>query len=139
VSTPKARWRQVFDKVERAVGGPLEDAVNSPRYAVIMTTGIRTRRALTDTASGLVGGVAGVALRALNIPTRDDVQRINRNLSALAGELRAISAQLADPAAPGGTAATRQAQRRAPAPRRVTTAGPSEASEPPAGGPDADD
>lgn len=93
MSTPEAGWRRVFDRVERAVGAPLEEAVNSPLYAGIMTTGIRTRRAITGRAGRLVGRVVGTGLRALNIPTRDDVQRIDRNLSVLAGEIRAVAAQ----------------------------------------------
>ena len=88
--TSKPRWRQVFDKVERAVGSPLEDVAASSRFVDVMSVGIKARRLAGRTVRGAVHGVTGKVLHAVNIPTQDDVERLNAHLAALAGEIRAI-------------------------------------------------
>lgn len=88
--TSKPRWRQVFDKVERAVGSPLEDVAASSRFVDVMSVGIKARRLAGRTVRGAVHGVTGKVLHAVNIPTQDDVKRLNAHLAALAGEIRAI-------------------------------------------------
>lgn len=89
-STPT--WRRAFDRVERVLGEPLEGAVASPQFVDVMAIGIKVRRGATGAVSGVVRGVAGVVLRTVNIPTREDVQRMNRNLVVLATEVRKLSA-----------------------------------------------
>lgn len=86
-------WRKVFDRVERVLGEPLEGAVASERFVDVMAVGIKARRGATGAARGVVNGVAGVVLRAVNIPTRDDVQRMNRNLVALTTEVRRLTVE----------------------------------------------
>lgn len=87
----KPLWRQVFDKVERTVGVPLEDVANSYLFVDVMALGIKTRRAVTGTATRVVAGVVSPLLRTANIATRDDIQRMTGHLSALTTEVRALS------------------------------------------------
>lgn len=107
--TSKPRWRQVFDKVERAVGVPLEDVAASNRFVEVMSVGIKVRRATGATVRRAVHGVTGKVLHAVNIPTRDDVKRLSTHLSALAGEIRAIeqSQRSAESAPPPARTSTR--------------------------------
>lgn len=86
----KPRWREVFDTVERAVGAPLEDVVGSQRFVEVMATRMKTQRAVAGAVGRAVGAVAATLLHAVNMPTRDDVRRLNRNVAALAGEIRAL-------------------------------------------------
>lgn len=88
----KPTWRRAFDSVERALGEPLEGVVASQRFVDVMAVGMRARRLAVGTVRGAVAGVAGAVLHAVNIPTSQDVQRLNRNLAVLATEVRAISA-----------------------------------------------
>ena len=90
MSRPKPKWRQAFDKVERAVGVPLENAAASHRFMDVMSTGIRVRRAATAKVAGAVHGLTGAVLHAVNIPTRDDVRTLTRHLTEVASDLRAI-------------------------------------------------
>lgn len=84
-------WRVVFDKVERAVGAPLEDAVSSPRYGKAVSFWVNGPRAVNRTVRRKVDdGLAGV-LHALNVPAHGDVQRLSRQLALLTSEVRALS------------------------------------------------
>ncbi|HVE25257.1 MAG TPA: hypothetical protein VNC22_07635 [Sporichthya sp.] len=83
--------RTVFDKVERAVGAPLEDAVASPRYGVAVSFWVNGPRAIHRNVRGAVDDKLAAVLHALNIPTRADVQRLNRQLAVLTAEVRALS------------------------------------------------
>jgi hypothetical protein len=95
VSSNKHPWWRAFDKVERAVGKPLEDAVASRRYVDVMTRGIRVQRALGGAAGRVVGGAVGKVLHAVNIPTRGDVRRLTRDIAVLTSEVRSL--KLAQP------------------------------------------
>jgi hypothetical protein len=86
-------WRRAFDKIERLLGEPLEGAVASQQFVDVMAVGMKARRTATGAVSGVVRGVAGVVLRTVNIPTRDDVQRMNRNLVVLTTEVRRLKAE----------------------------------------------
>ena len=86
----KPTWRRVFDRVERAVGAPLEDAVASTRFVEVMALGLKARRAVGGTARRAVDGVTGTVLRAVNIPTREDVRALNANMVTLVTEVRAL-------------------------------------------------
>ena len=103
MNAAKPAWRQVFDKVERAVGRPLEEAVASPTYADVIAVGIRAQRAVAGTVGWVVGGAVGTVLRAINVPTRDDVLRLNRQLAVLAAEVRAIGTAQQTTRAPART------------------------------------
>lgn len=86
----KPTWRRVFDRVERAVGAPLEDAVASTRFVEVVALGMKARRAVGGTARRAVDGVTGTVLRAVNIPTREDVRALNANMLTLVTEVRAL-------------------------------------------------
>ncbi len=90
---PTPRWRQAFDKVERALGEPLEGAAGSQAFVDVVLVGMKVRRGVTGTVRGVVNGVSGVVLRTVNIPTRDDVQRMSRNLAVLTTEVRRLAAE----------------------------------------------
>jgi hypothetical protein len=83
--------RTVFDKVERAVGAPLEDAVASPRYGKAIAFWVNgpmaVQRGVRRTVDNKLGGV----LHALNIPTRGDVARLSRQMAVLTAEVRSLS------------------------------------------------
>lgn len=105
----KPRWRRAFDRIERKVGEPLEDVAGSERFVDVMAVGMKARRMAGGTVRRAVNGVTGKVLHAVNIPTRDDVGRLNNNIRALAGELRALEqtqrrdalTRPEDPATPG--------------------------------------
>lgn len=83
-------WRG-FDRVERAVGKPLEDAVASQTYADLMVRGMKVQQAVGGFAGRVLKGGLGKALRAVNIPTASDVQRLSRQIAVLTSEVRALN------------------------------------------------
>jgi hypothetical protein len=93
MSTSKPPWWRAFDKVERKVGRPLEEVVASKRYVDVMLTGQKVRRAVTGTVGRVAGGAVGKVLHVVQIPTRSDVRNLNRQLTELASEVRALSAE----------------------------------------------
>ena len=88
----KSPWWRAFDRVERAIGEPLEQAVASPTYVEVALFGMRVQRKVVGTALRATGGAVGTVLRAANIPTRDDVRRLSRQVTVLTGEVRALAA-----------------------------------------------
>ncbi len=88
--------RTVFDKVERAVGAPLEDAVASPRYGVAISFWVNGPMAVQRGVRRAVDNRLAWALHAVNLPTRSDVNRLNRQLAALTAEVRALSHRMPD-------------------------------------------
>jgi hypothetical protein len=70
----------------------------SPASVNLRAVGIMARRAAAGAVARVVGGVFGPVLRAANVPTRDDVPsredvlRLSRQVAALTGEVRALSA-----------------------------------------------
>ena len=88
--------RTVFDKVERTVGAPLEDAVGSPRYGMAVAFWVKGPMAVQRSVRGTVDGKLAGVLHALNLPTRSDVNRLNRQLAVLTAEVRALSHRTPD-------------------------------------------
>jgi hypothetical protein len=82
----------VFDKVERTVGKPLEDAVASSRYVDTMLTVKKVQRAAGGAVFRTVDRGMGRVLHLVNVPTRGDVRRLSRQLTVLTSEVRALSA-----------------------------------------------
>ena len=70
----------------------------SPASANLRAVGIMARRAAAGAVARVVGGVFGPVLRAANVPTRDDVPsredvlRLSRQVATLTSEVRALSA-----------------------------------------------
>lgn len=83
--------RVVFDKVERAVGAPLEDAVSSRRYGQAISFWVNGPMSVQRSVRRSVDNKLAAVLHGLNIPTRSDVNRLNRQLAVLTAEVRALS------------------------------------------------
>ena len=90
----KPCMRRLFDKAERAVGEPLEDLVASKDYTDILLTLQKLRAAVDGAINDTASGVFEKTLNAVQIPTRSDVRRLNRQIVELATEVRALSAEL---------------------------------------------
>jgi hypothetical protein len=108
-------WRRVFDRVERAVGAPLEDAAGSEAFVDVMVRGLRVQRAIGTGFGRIAGGAVSKVLHVAGLPTRGDVRSLGRQLTTLTGEVRAIKAAVAEaerrdgqrPVAGRGAAGTR--------------------------------
>jgi hypothetical protein len=85
-------WRRAFDRAERAVGRPLEDAVASRRVADLIALGFRAEGAM----QGLFERQTRTVLHFWNMPARSDVARLNRQVAALTSEVRSLAARLDD-------------------------------------------
>lgn len=97
----KPPWWRAFDRVERAVGKPLEEAVASPTYVDVMLLGMRVQRKVTGVVLRGAGGAVGTVLHVANIPTRDDIRRLSRQMTVLTGEVRALAAAQEETRPPG--------------------------------------
>jgi hypothetical protein len=83
-------WWRAFDRAERAIGRPLEDAVASRHAGDLLALGLRLEGAL----QGLFERQTRTVLHFWNIPARSDVARLNRQVATLAAEVRALAARL---------------------------------------------
>jgi hypothetical protein len=90
MSPAKRPWWRAFDRVERKVGKPLEDAVASSAYMEVMVRGMKVQRAVGGAVGRVAAGAVGKALRVAQLPTRSDVRRISREITALTSEVRAL-------------------------------------------------
>jgi hypothetical protein len=100
MSADKPVWWRAFDKLERMVGKPLEDAVASRRYVDVMTSAMKVQRAVGGRVGQVAGGALERALHAARVPTRDDVRRLSREIAVLTSEVRALkTAQQSEAAA----------------------------------------
>ena len=120
----KPTWRRVFDRVERAVGAPLEDVVASNRFVEVVALGMKARRAVAGTARRAVHGVTGTVLHAVNIPTREDVRALNANMATLVTEVRALEKNNRGASGSLPTAGGGRARRTRPPADRTTPAEP---------------
>lgn len=91
MSTGKPPWWRAFDKVERAIAGPLEEIAASNRYVDVMVRGLKVQRSVGGGVGRLVGGVSERVLKVANIPTRSDIRRLNKQLAVLTSEVRELS------------------------------------------------
>jgi hypothetical protein len=95
--------RRVFDRAERAIGKPLEDAAESSQ----LTDAYLARKSIERTLRSALDRPTGAFLHFINIPARSDVRRVNRQIAALTEEVRRLSTRLeelqAGPAAQGST------------------------------------
>jgi hypothetical protein len=90
MSADKPIWWRAFDKIERKVGKPLEDAVASRRYVDVVTLGMKVQRAVGGKVGQVAGGALERALHVARVPTRDDVRRLSREIAVLTSEVRAL-------------------------------------------------
>ena len=100
MTASKPPWWRAFDKVERMVGKPLEDAVASRRYVDVVTLGMKVHRAVGGKVGQVAAGALERAWHVARVPTRDDVRRLSREIAVLTSEVRALkTAQQAEEAA----------------------------------------
>jgi hypothetical protein len=92
-------WR-AFDKVERTIGEPLEEIVASRKYLDVMLTGRKVQRAVGGVVGRVARGAVEGVLHVAQIPTRSDVDDMNRKLTRLSTEIRALSAETQEKPAP---------------------------------------
>lgn len=83
-------WKRAFDTAERAVGGPLEDAVQTEHFAEAIMLANRLqvglRRRLERSSRRL--------LHAFNLPAGSDVKRLHEQIWALERQIRDLSKRL---------------------------------------------
>jgi hypothetical protein len=101
--------RRVFDRAERAIGAPLEDVVRSSHFMDAYLLQRRVGRGLR----AALDRPTGAFLHLINIPARNDVRRVNRQIAALTEEVRALSARLDAQQLDHGPVPTRSPRRRA--------------------------
>lgn len=92
MSSGKPTWRQVFDGVERKIGKPLEDAAGSSTYVDVMVRGMKVQRALVGAVGRVAGGAVNTVLRVANLPTRNDIAKLSRQVTVLTSEVRLLKA-----------------------------------------------
>ena len=92
MSQGQPTWRRAFDRVERKIGKPLEDAVASSRYIDVMLKTMKVQRAVGGAVGRQVEKRIGGVLHVLNVPTRGDVRRLSKQLTVLTSEVRTLAA-----------------------------------------------
>lgn len=85
-------WLRGLLKLERAIGQPLEAAIQSDRFLAGITL-------LTHLRSGTVRSLdafSSKGLHAMNLPAYSDLRRLRDQLARLDRELRGVAKQLED-------------------------------------------
>jgi hypothetical protein len=111
--------RRAFDRAERTIGKPLENAVQSSKFTDVYLV----RKRVARTLRSALDRPTGAFLHFINIPARSDVRRVNRQIAALTEELRSLSARLDEEQVPASPRPRKSAARR-PASKPVTKAPP---------------
>ena len=83
-------WRRVFDRAERAIGGPLEQMIDTRRFAKALVLTFRAQ----GIAYGLMERNTRMLLHLWNMPARTDIKRLNRQVAILATEVRRLAEDL---------------------------------------------
>jgi hypothetical protein len=86
-------WRKAFDRVEGALGPPLESAANAPQFHSLLVIGRRAQRAV----GRRVDGAASWALHQAGLPSWRDVRSLRRQIGSLQQEVGALRRELPDP------------------------------------------
>jgi hypothetical protein len=91
MSSGQPLWLEVVHRLERAIGEPVESAVQSDAYFDVMSQMTRAR-------SQLIGAVEGLSRRCLhlvNLPAGTDVRRVREQLARMERRLNALSEEIA--------------------------------------------
>lgn len=80
-------WRRLFDRVEAAIGRPLEDALDDPRVNEMLVRGLEKSRH----GGRRWRGAAAAVLHLYNLPSHSDIRRLERRLGAMEKQLLEIS------------------------------------------------
>lgn len=88
----RPQWRRAFDRGERLVGRPLENAVASRAFNDLFVLTFRVQGGTYR----LFQGQSRAVLHFWNLPTHADVTRLHRQVGALRAEIQDLSARLED-------------------------------------------
>lgn len=97
MSNGKPVWWRAFDRIERAVGEPLEAAAASPTYVDALILGMRVQRAIGGAVGRVAGGVLGTVRHVADLPTGSDLRRLSHQMTVLTSEVRALALTRDDP------------------------------------------
>ena len=90
-------WRQVYDRIERAVAPRLEAGVQTGMFASTLATAAKARAELNRRGAELADRLSAVSARGLhlvNLPAADDVTRLRAEILDLDRRVRDLSRQL---------------------------------------------
>lgn len=83
-------WRQAFNKAERAVGEPLEKAIDTREFANMMSLSAKVTKGFQRQIYGTVNRT----LHFVGLSTLKDTRDIARQLNRVQAQLREVSTQL---------------------------------------------
>jgi hypothetical protein len=90
-------WRQMYDRIERAVAPRLEAGVRTGTFASTLATVTKARAGLSRRGSELAGRLGTLSARSLhlvNLPAGDDVTRLRAEIRDLDRRVRDLTRQL---------------------------------------------
>jgi hypothetical protein len=90
-------WRQMYDRVERAVAPRLEAGVRTGMFASTLAAVAKARAELSCRGSQLAGCLDAMSARNLhlvNLPAADDVNRLRTEIRDLDRRVRDLTRQL---------------------------------------------
>lgn len=83
-------WRQSFDAVERAIGPPLTEVVNSEAFAVAVGLAAQVRKRAQRQAERMTRRL----LHQANLPAGSDINRLLAEIGKLQTQVRELSKQV---------------------------------------------
>lgn len=83
-------WRQSFDAVERAIGPPLTEVVNSEAFAVAVGLAAQVRKQAQRRTERLTRRL----LHQANLPAGSDINRLLAEIGKLQTQVRDLSKQV---------------------------------------------
>ena len=86
----KALWRKTFDKAERAIGGRLEELIDTRQFADAMSMSARVQKGVTKQVYGTIHRT----LHLFGLASLKDARAIAKQLNRVEAQLREVSAQL---------------------------------------------
>lgn len=114
----KPLWRKTFDKAERAVGGRLEEMIETRQFADAMSMTARVRK----TVSRQVYGNIHRTLHIFGLTSLKDTRALARQLNRVEAQLREMTSQL-DALEEQKSAADAEKEKRRPQAARAASSG----------------
>lgn len=87
---PIPRWRRLFDRIENAIGRPLERTIADPRVNEALLLALDMSRAVSRKWRA---GTSNL-LHARNLPSYSDVRRLERRLGQIEKQLLDLTAAI---------------------------------------------
>jgi hypothetical protein len=88
----KSPWLAMVQRLERAIGVPVEKAVRSDAYFDLVTQATRMRKQLTDTLET----ATAEWLSLFNLPAGSDIRKLREQLSRVERQLAELSKRVED-------------------------------------------